>query len=71
MDVEQIFSCGRLLLSHIRNWLSAQSTWALLCLGSWSKMGLIKDNDVMAVAVLADVDGDEEEFDDGWDAIPK
>jgi hypothetical protein len=34
-------------------------------------MGLIKDNDVMAVAVLADVDGDEEEFDDGWDAIPK
>ena len=34
-------------------------------------MGGIKDNDVMAVAVLADVDGDEEEFDDGWDAILK
>jgi len=25
----------------------------------------------MAVAVLPDVDGDEEEFDDGWDAILK
>ena len=71
MDVEQIFSCGRLLLSHIQNWLSAQSTQALLCLGSWSKLGLVKDNDVMAVAVLADVDGDEEEFDNGWDVIPK
>ena len=34
-------------------------------------MGLIKDKDIMAVAVLADVDGDEKEFDDGWDAIPK
>ena len=71
MDVEWIFSHGQLLISHIWNWLSAQSTWALLCLGSWSKMGLIKDKDVMAVAVLADVDGDEKEFDDGWDAILK
>ena len=25
----------------------------------------------MAVSVLADGDGDEEEFDDGWDFIPK
>ena len=39
--------------------------------GSWNKMGLIKDKDVMAVAVFADVDGDEKEFDDGWDAILK
>jgi hypothetical protein len=71
VDVKWIFSCGRLLLSHIQNRLSAQSTQALLCLRSWSKLGLIKDNDVVAVAVLADVDGDEEEFDDGWDAILK
>ena len=34
-------------------------------------MSLIKNKGVMAVTVLADVDGDEEEFDDGWDAIPK
>ena len=71
MDVKRIFSRGQLLLSHIRNRLSAQSTRALLCLRSWRKLGLIKDNNVMAVAVLADVDGDEDEFDDGWDAIPK
>jgi len=29
-------------------------------------MGLFKDKDVMA-----DVDGEEEEFEDGWDAIQK
>ena len=41
-------------------------------MGSWSKMGLIKDKDVMAVTVMADVEGDEEEeFEDGWDAISK
>ena len=35
-------------------------------------MGLIKDKDVMAVTAMADVYGDEEEeFEDGWDAILK
>ena len=36
-------------------------------------MGLIKDKNVMAVIVMADVDGEEEEeeFEDGWDAIWK
>ena len=32
-------------------------------------MSLVKDKDVMAVTVMADVDGEEEEFEDGWDAI--
>jgi hypothetical protein len=34
-------------------------------------IGLIKDKDVLAVTALADAEGDEEEFEDGWDAIPK
>ncbi|RDB24033.1 hypothetical protein Hypma_008879 [Hypsizygus marmoreus] len=34
VDVERLFSCGRLLLSHIQSQLSTTSTWALLCLGS-------------------------------------
>jgi hypothetical protein len=71
VDVERIFSQGRLLLSHVRNCLSAQSTRALLCLGSWSRIGLIKDKDVLAVTALADAEDNEEEFEDGWDAIPK
>ena len=69
VDVERIFSRGRLVLSHIRNRLSAQSTRALLCLGSWSLMGMVKDEDVLKVAVMQDVEGEEEELEDGWDAI--
>jgi len=67
----QILSQGQLLLLHVHSQLLVQSTWALLCLCSWSKMSLVKDKDVMAVTVMADVDGEEEEFEDGWDAIQK
>ena len=52
IDVEQLFSHGRGLLSHTCNHLSA-----LLGLGSWSKAGFIHDNDVKAVAALPDVVG--------------
>ena len=70
VDVERTFSQGRLLLSHIRNRLSVQSTRALLCLGIWSEMGYVKDKDVKAATVLPEVDSDDEdELDDNWDAI--
>jgi hypothetical protein len=43
---------------------------ALLCLGSWSLLGYIKDSDVEAVAWMPDVEGDvEEELREGWDSI--
>lgn len=32
-------------------------------------MGLVKDQDVLKVAVLDDVEGAEEEMEDGWDLI--
>lgn len=48
VDVERIFSRGRLILPHVRNGLSGQSIRALLCLGEWSLLGLIKDDDVFA-----------------------
>ncbi|TFY73210.1 hypothetical protein EWM64_g10802 [Hericium alpestre] len=73
--VERVFSRGHLLLSHIRNRLSAQTTRALLCLGDWSLLGLIKDTDVLKVANMADVPQEEEVADgeyemvDGWDNI--
>jgi hypothetical protein len=70
VDVEHIFSHGRLILSHVRSRLSAQSTRALICLGSWSLLGLVKDSDVMAVTVLPEVEEDEEpELEKGWDHI--
>jgi hypothetical protein len=68
--VERLFSRGRLLLSHVRSRLSAESTRALLCLGIWSELGLVKDKDVKKVSELEDVEGDEDiELEDGWDRI--
>lgn len=68
--MERVFSRGRLILSHVRSRLSAQSTRALLCLGSWSLLGYIKDSDVEAVARMPDIEGDvEEELEEGWDSI--
>lgn len=72
VDVERAFSRGRLILSHIRSRLSAQSTRALLCLGSWSHYGklFIKDKDVLVAVNLPDImEGEEEDLEEGWDAI--
>ena len=68
-DVERVFSRGRLLLSHVRNRLSSQSIRALMCLGNWSRLGLVKDKDVYAATMLAEIEEDEEELEDGWDNI--
>jgi hypothetical protein len=69
VDVERIFSQGRLLLSHVRSRLSVQSTRALMCLGVWSVMGYVKNMDIMAVTVMPEVDGEEDTLSDNWDAI--
>ena len=69
VDVERVFSHGCILLSHIRNRLSAQTTRALMCLGTWSKLGYVKDKDVHTVGRLPDVEGEEDELKEGWDAI--
>ena len=70
VDIEHVFSRRCLFLSHVRSWLSAQSTHVLICLGSWSLKGLVMDSDVLAVSSLADVEGDEElEPGVGWDCI--
>ncbi len=71
VDVEQMFSQGRLLLSHIRNCLSVQSTRALLCLGVWSQMGYVRDQDIKAATILPEVElGDEaEDLPENWDSI--
>ncbi|KDQ54147.1 hypothetical protein JAAARDRAFT_114282, partial [Jaapia argillacea MUCL 33604] len=49
VDIEHIFSCGQLVLSHVCNHLLAQMTCAILCLSSWSLLGLVKDEDVLKV----------------------
>ena len=69
MNVERVFSQGWLLLSHVRNRLSVQSTRALLCLGTWSLMGYVRDSDTKATAVLPEVDGEEDELAMDWDNV--
>jgi hypothetical protein len=67
--VSHLFSRGRLILSHVRNRLSAQSTRTLLCVGLWSELGLVESKDIIRVSKLPDVIGKEEAMDEGWDRI--
>jgi len=71
VGVEQTFSKGRLLLSHIRNHLSVQSTCALMCVGVWSLLGYVHDNDIKKVTALEELTGEEwmDELSADWDAI--
>lgn len=69
VDVERVFSRGRLILSHVRNRLSAQSTRAQLCLGYWSHLGLVRDNDVLGIAEKEDLMGPEDPLPNGWDKV--
>ena len=64
--VKRVFSKGHLIISHIHNCLSAQSTRALLCLGYWSKLGLIRNDDLKAATSLPDAKIDEEWSEDDW-----
>lgn len=71
MYVERIFSKGRIVLSHLRNRLSVESTRALICVGNWSLLGLIRKEDINA-AVSLDEEEEEETDEDvrvGWDMI--
>ena len=71
VDVERVFSQGRILLSHLKSRLSIQSTRALMCLGEWSRMGYVKDIDIKSVVMQPEVPAEEKEGDliDGWDCI--
>ena len=42
---------------------------ALLCVGAWSLLGYVRDEDVKAVAVLPEVNSEEEELEVDWDAL--
>ncbi|KIL71295.1 hypothetical protein M378DRAFT_64807, partial [Amanita muscaria Koide BX008] len=55
VDVERAFSQGRILLSHIRNRLSAESTRSLLCLGAWFKADLVQTNDIIVASKLPEL----------------
>jgi hypothetical protein len=66
IDVERLFSKGRLVLSHVRNRLSAGTTHELLCLNNWIGQGLVQLEDLKEAASLPEVLNDcpEEEQDE-------
>jgi len=69
VDVERVFSHGRLVLPYVRSRLNVQSTQALMCVGAWSLLGLINESDIKAALGIDVVIGKEEELPVGWDAI--
>jgi hypothetical protein len=40
-----------------------------MCLGVWSLKKLVKDSDIKPAVALPEVDGDEDELEEGWDMI--
>ena len=66
VDIEQVFSQGCLILPYVCSQISVQSTHALMCIGAWSKLGLLKDKDIKAV-LGDDVVEEEPELPVGWD----
>ena len=58
-----------MLLSRVRNHLLLQFIQVLMCLGSWSLRGLVKDKDILAVTSEVKVEGEEEYLLEGWDSI--
>lgn len=70
VDVERVFSRGRIILPHLRNGLSAHSIRAILCLGEWSLLDLIRDGDIELEVKAPELEGDVDVvLEDGWDAI--
>ncbi|EIW52965.1 hATC-domain-containing protein [Trametes versicolor FP-101664 SS1] len=59
VEVERIFSRGRLLLSHVRNRLTAESTRASICLAVWAQYGLVDTTDMFRAAQLPEVEENE------------
>ena len=48
-------------MSHIHNYLSVQSTWALLCLGVWSLLDYVKIEDIRSPTLSPEIGLDEVE----------
>ncbi|KAF7763751.1 hypothetical protein Agabi119p4_8288 [Agaricus bisporus var. burnettii] len=47
VDVERVFSKGRMVLSYLRNRLTPTTTRGLLCINEWSSKGLLPEKDML------------------------
>ena len=55
VDVERVFSKGHLILSHVRNRLSVESTRVVMCLNNWTTAGLVSQDDIEDAACLPEI----------------
>lgn len=69
VNVERVFSKGRILLSHLRSRLSVQSTRALMCVGEWSSKGFVKSKDIDVAMEVPEVEGEQDDLKEEWDVI--
>jgi hypothetical protein len=69
VDIERVFSRGRLILPHVCNHLAVQSTHTSLYVGIWSLLGLVKDSDIKMSVGKDDVVGEEKDLPENWDVI--
>lgn len=70
IEVEWLFSRGRLVISHVHSRLGVQGSRALICLGVWSHLGLIKSTDIKTVSAMEEVEGENHiDLGDRWDNI--
>lgn len=73
VDVERVFSKGRLNLTYLRNRMSVQTFRALMCLDEWLKNNFITEKAMRAI-LKGEPEVDEETEEDvceGWDKITR
>lgn len=69
VDVERVFSHGRLLISHVCNRLTAQTCRAMICLREWGRLGLIDNDDLKVVTAMPEASGAEKNTDTSGDVL--
>ena len=57
VSVERTFSRGRILISHLRNRLRAETIRALMCFGDWSRQDYISNHELIQF-LLSDANDD-------------
>ncbi|KAF9008710.1 hypothetical protein BDQ17DRAFT_1203974, partial [Cyathus striatus] len=55
VDVECVFSCRQLILSHVHSCLSVKSIRAVLCIGNWSISRYVSGSNVEAISKMPEV----------------
>jgi hypothetical protein len=55
VNIKHVFSQGHIVLSHLQSCLSVQLTQALMCIGAWSCLRFVEDNNIMDVVIQPEV----------------